>query len=405
MKTTKKMKFLFSSMVVGALAAIGGNAVALEQDEIVLGGLVSMTGAGSVVGSAFVEGTRMAVDEINADGGILGAKLKLVLADTQTNPSVAVSETMRLIHREKIDALIGPAISQETGAVVPLTTRSKILQVSSAGSLELTPEIGPYHFSIIANAEGQGVAMVDGAVDHFNTKRPALLVDNGGQARTAVGAMKKQLEVRGVEDYSLQEYQYNAEDLTPQLLALRNDNPDTLLFFLSAPGDLRSLLEGLENIGWDIPVIGSLSISSYSESLSNDVPEHYFDQVYGVIYPGFSYCPGDEIGQAAFSKYHQRYVARDVNLVQAPVAVASYYYSSVYLLKAAIENTNSLDAEVLSEWLENESSGTENLYGEFAASDKSHFMFGSDSLILGKSLHSPREDNTFLRYACDPVAE
>lgn len=393
---------MISTVLLSSGLVLSANAAnSLGKDEVVVGGLVSMTGPGSVIGEAFSAGTNMAVDEINAAGGVLGSKFRLVLADTQTNPSTGVSEVMRLMHREKIDALIGPASSQETGAVVPLATRSKLLQISSAGSLELTPEVGPYHFSIIANAEGQGAAMVDGAIDHLNAKRPAILVDNGGQARTAVGAMNKRLAERGLESVATQEYQYNADDLTPQLLALRKDNPDVILYFVGSTGDLRNFLESLENIGWDIPVIGSLSLSSYAEAISKDVPASYFDNLYGVIFPGISYCPGDPIGESMYGQFYERYKARGIDPVKAPVGTTSYYYSSVYLLKEAIESTASLDTDVLAKWIEEESSDVPNMYGPFGASKSNHFMFDSKSMILGMELHKPREDKLFLRYSCE----
>lgn len=393
-------KTLKSALLLSGLIA-SSNIYALDKDEIIVGGLISMTGAGSVIGEAFAEGTKMAVEEINANGGVLDTPMRLVLADTQTNPSTAVSEVMRLVHREKIDALIGPAISQETGAVVPLATRSKLFQISSAGSLELTPEVGPYHFSIIANAEGQGIAMVNGALDDLNAKRPAILVDNGGQSRTAVGAMKKRLEERGVKAVGVEEYQYNTDDVTPQLLSLREQKPDVILYFIGTPGDLRTFLENRENIGWDVPVVGAMSMSSYAESIGKSVPGNYFDNVYGVIFPEFTYCPGDELGKSLYAQFYERYKERGIDPEKAPVGTTSYYYSSVYLLKDAIENTNSLDAEVLANWIETESSGAENMYAQFDASKDTHFMFGPDSLILGQEMHNPREDKTFRRYSCD----
>lgn len=382
------------------LVVLANSSESLDKDEIVVGGLVSMTGPGSVIGVAFSAGTKMAVDEINADGGVLGSKLRLVLADTQTNPSTAVSEVMRLMHREKIDVLVGPATSQETGAVVPLATRSKLLQVSSAGSLELTPEVGPYHFSINASAEAQGAAMVDGAIEHFKSKRPAILVDNGGQARTAVGAMNKRLTEHGVESVATQEYQFNADDLTPQLLSLRRENPDVLLYFVGSTGDLRNFLENLKDIGWDIPVIGSLSLASYAETISKDVPESYFDNLYGVVFPDMSYCPGEALGESLYAQFYERYKARGIDPEKAPVGTTSYYYSSVYLLKQAIENTASLDTEVLAKWIEEESGDLPNMYGPFGASSENHFMFDSNSMILGAQLHKPREDKLLLRYSC-----
>lgn len=388
-------------LIVSAILLSGNPAQALNQDEIVVGGLVSLTGPGSVIGVAFSAGTKMAVDEINADGGILGSKLRLVMADTQTNPSAAVSEVMRLMHREKIDVLIGPASSQETGAVVPLATRSKLLQVSSAGSLELTPKVGPYHFSIIANAEGQGAAMVDGAIEYFQAKRPAILGDNGGQARTAVGAMNKRLADHGVESVATQEYQFNTDDLTPQLLALRRENPDVILYFVGSTGDLRNFLESLNSIGWDVPVIGSLALSVYAEAVSQDVPEHYLDNVYGVVFPNMSYCPGDALGESLYAQFYERYKARGIDPDKAPVGTTSYYYSSVYLLKEAIESTASLDTEVLAKWIEEESADLPNLYGPFGASSENHFMFDSNSMILGANLHKPREDKLILRYLCN----
>src|SRR4051794_27833389 len=90
------------------LLAAGLGQGALAQEKIRIGTMLSQSGAGAAAGRSALIGVRIAVDEINKSGGVLGRQLELVQADDQSDATVASSEAIRLTSREKIDYMVGP---------------------------------------------------------------------------------------------------------------------------------------------------------------------------------------------------------------------------------------------------------------------------------------------------------
>src|SRR5690606_17792100 len=110
------------------------------QERLKFGALTEITGGAAQLGANALAGYRLAIKEINESGGILGKQVDLVIGDNQTDPTHAVSEATRLVAQERIMALVGPSLSQLALAVMPITTKANILQISTAGSTLATPD-------------------------------------------------------------------------------------------------------------------------------------------------------------------------------------------------------------------------------------------------------------------------
>lgn len=105
-------KILTAKTLLTLTAALALSGPAVAQDTFRLGALIPLSGAGAY------EAYKLAVDDVNAQGGILGRQVELVVADTTTNLTHAVAEARRLVEVEKVDALIGPITSQEVTPVL-----------------------------------------------------------------------------------------------------------------------------------------------------------------------------------------------------------------------------------------------------------------------------------------------
>jgi ABC-type branched-subunit amino acid transport system substrate-binding protein len=149
----------------------------MAQAPIKMGAMIPLTGGGATVGESGQIAVELAVKNINAAGGIAGRRVQLVVADYQTEATVGVSEAKRLVFQEKIDLLIGPTYSQVSLATLPIMNEAKIPSVNVSGSEKLTPEVGPYAFSMLANAEAQSKIMVDYAVRGLAVQSAAILSD------------------------------------------------------------------------------------------------------------------------------------------------------------------------------------------------------------------------------------
>lgn len=377
-----KSTTLRATLGLGVLSAALAAGSALAQAPIRMGAMIPLTGGGATVGESGQIAVELAVQKINAAGGIGGRKIQLVIGDYQTEATVGVSEAKRLVFQEKIDVLIGPTYSQVTLAVLPILNEAKIPSVNVSGSEKLTPEVGPYAFSMLANAEAQSKVMVDHAVRGLKVQSAAILSDTGAQAKTAVEALKAELAARNVKLAGVQEYQYRQTDMTPQLLALRRGNPDAILLFTSNGEDTGNMIKSLNELGWNVKVVGSFGATFSGPALKIAGKDAYKNTV-AVNYKGFSYCPNE-----ATPKGFEDFVAdvkafKPAAFDRQPLSYLSLWYDAVYVLKAAIEGTGGkTDGPAVAAWIEANSGSFRGINSGLTASKSTHFLVGQNALTV-----------------------
>ncbi len=113
------------------------------KDTIKIGGIFSVTGPASFLGDPEKKSMELAIEEINAAGGIDGRMLEGIIYDTEGDPSKAVSSIGKLINRDKVTAIVGPSLTPTTLAVVPIVERAKLPFVSCAAGNKIVEPIKP----------------------------------------------------------------------------------------------------------------------------------------------------------------------------------------------------------------------------------------------------------------------
>ena len=114
---------------------------ATAQDTVKLGLVAAMSGQSAKSGEAIVRGLSLAIDEINAKGGLLGKKVELLVRDDESNPAKGVVAARELVQREKVAALFGGLDTPVSLAIVPFANRAKVpfMGVWAAGT-PITPQ-------------------------------------------------------------------------------------------------------------------------------------------------------------------------------------------------------------------------------------------------------------------------
>lgn len=400
---SRKKKLRNGTAIAVAILGIGTN-VATAQDDagFKMGAIVSITGGGAAIGTTATMGWQLAVEEINEAGGIMGRQVELTIADSATDPTHALSEARRLVANIGIEGMVGPVTSQETIPVTSVLTEAGIAQISTAASPALTPAAAPYHFSNSPTGLNQMIANINYAIDVLGAERIALISDNGGMSQAAAVEIAEYLEQRGQPLVQLQEFAFRAEDMTPQIFSMRRANADVVLIINSLVDDTRRFLQNREEIGWMVPVLGSLTLTNYAAGIAEDLGEDAFENVLSVQFSGMTYCPGDPVGESAFSRFAQR--ARDtypnIARVGGPSGIAPYYVQPL-ILAQAIEGAGTTDGAVVAAWIEANSASIENMLGTFAASSETHFLPSADAMVVVQRPFEQREDGLVQRALCD----
>ncbi|MCC7274812.1 MAG: ABC transporter substrate-binding protein [Alphaproteobacteria bacterium] len=363
-----------------ALAAGGGAAFA-QVKPIKVGQFFDLTGGGATAAESAMLGTEVALKEIAAAGGIAGRPVQTVVADTQTDATVGVGEMKRLVLQEKVDIIFGPIISQVLLASAPVLNEGKITSIGGTGSEAITPQAANFYFSVLINADSQAKAMVNQAADVLKAKSVAILSDSGAQAKSFVESIKAELTARNIKLTGTQEYQYRATDMTPQLLALKRGNPDTLLLFSSSGEDVGNSLKSLQELGWNVPVTGNYTVGAFAETAIKVAGKEAFKNVTGTNYRAFTHCAGAP-APVPFSQFVAKAKALKADAAtRLSLPFAALFYDAVYLVKAAIEGTGGkTDGPSLTAWIEENAKNHKGILDNLTPSKTSHFLVGVNAL-------------------------
>ncbi|GAB3628980.1 amino acid ABC transporter substrate-binding protein [Pandoraea terrae] len=394
------------AVLAGAITAVLASAAAAQgaSEPIRMGAIFSVTGPGAATGYTGLTGTKLAVKEINAAGGIMGRPVELFVGDDAFDPTQAVAEAKRLVSKEKVQLMVGPTVSQVTLAIAPVLTQARVASVSLTGSSALTPQIAPYTFSMWTSIEAQGQAMTDYAVKHLKVKSAAIIADNGAQGKAGVAIFQRLLAAQGVKVTGVQEHEPLASDLTAQILALKRGNPDAIFQISTAGEDSGVVFRTMGDIGWDAKVLSMVAGLTVPMVIRKSNPDVFKQgNIYATMLKAYTYCPKDAGGPTEFGKFVTRLKAFDPkNFDKLNPQVVSMTYDSVYVLKAAVEATKSFDGPTLSNWIEKNAPAIKGrVNGALSAGALSHFLVGVDAIAMVRRPDVKREDGSVQRAECN----
>src|SRR5207244_10220904 len=140
-------KSLLPRIATSAVLAIAG-LTAFAQDEIKVGEFASLTGGSASFGQSSHKGTALAIDELNAGGGVLGKKFKLITEDDQSLAGQPATIVRKLISQDKVIAVLGEVASSKSLEAAPICQQNKIPMISPASTNPKVTEVGDFIFRI-----------------------------------------------------------------------------------------------------------------------------------------------------------------------------------------------------------------------------------------------------------------
>ena len=210
----------FSLMAGSALAADGTIKIGVNEP---------LTGPFAASGTYVVNGAKIAADEINAKGGILGKKVELVIEDNKSNPTEAAAVAEKLITSDKVPVLMGAWGSSLTLATMPkLEEYSVPMLVETSSSGKITTSGNPFIFRISPPSAVEAEAFVPIA-KKLGIKKVDFLVINNDWGRGAAGDFSKLLKAEGVEVGLVETMDQASQDMTAQLAKLKASDADTIM--------------------------------------------------------------------------------------------------------------------------------------------------------------------------------
>ena len=270
-------------VLASGAAAIAGSFVKpaiAAKEPILIGYLPALTGPSSSTGVGINRGIQLAVQEINAGGGIDGRQIELITRDTQSDPTKAVNGAAELTRGQKVSVVFGPVHSGESLAVVPLLARTNTPQVHPCWVDSLTdPKKYPMCFRNAPTNQQIGGAANRYVVDVLKRKKVAVISDTTGYGTASVNAYVPMLKAKGAEVV----YQGNVDaanpDLKPELLRMQSAGAEAIMPWSVNAGFLSRICNTRGAMGWDVPIVGQTTLGSGQTQALLEKPE-YWAKVY-----------------------------------------------------------------------------------------------------------------------------
>jgi branched-chain amino acid transport system substrate-binding protein len=315
-----------------ALAAVSINVNAADPIRI---GLVSeITGPNAEAGANTVNGAKLAVEEVNKAGGVLGRPLELKIEDNQSTNPGSVLAVSKLGSEGNIAALIAPVRSTQVQATAPTIAKLALPTMIGGSDYSLTHSGHQWLFRARPNDSYSAKVIVDYGVNSLKKKKWAIIFSTDTFGTGGKNMLVDELKALGVTPVLLQGYTNNTQDFTPVVLAVKQSGADIIATYTPFSTDAAILATQLRQLGVNMPWIGSATLASDSTMrLAKD-----------ALYDTYSvtdfFADASPESQAYAKKYKQAF-GRDADFY------SSWAYDAVHVLARAMNQARSTKPEAV----------------------------------------------------------
>ena len=325
-------------MVFSLMAGCGGGAGDSDkaaEDTIKLGFLGATTGSVANYGIPGEKGMKLAIKEINAEGGVLGKQLQGIYEDNKGDNTEIANITTKYITRDKVAALIGDPCTGLTKVAADIAQKNQVVIFSSGATGDGVVEIGDYVFRNTLLDIFAVPAVVDWMLDDQGWEKIAVITSlNNGYSTALTPVFKKSLEARNANIVIEESVNDGETDFTAQVTILKNSGADVLVF-TGYYTEAALIMNEAQKQNLDIKLIGGDGL--YGQDLAKLGLSAVEEKV--IFYCGFATDQPSAETAAFLEKYRADYN-------EEPDMFSAQYYDAVYIIADAMERSGSADPTV-----------------------------------------------------------
>jgi len=316
-------------------------APAWAQQTIKIGLVTALSGQSARAGEAITRGLAVAIDEINARGGVLGRKFELVRRDDEATPAKGVIAARELVFKEKVAVLFGGLDTPVSLAIVPIMNENKIPFMGPwAAGTPITKNGAKdnYVFRVSAVDEIVNKAMLQYSQKTFNAKNCGMILVNNPWGESNEQGLKAALAAKSMKPAGIEKFEGNDVDVVPQLTRLKNAGADCL-FLVGNVGPSAQVVKSLDRMGWKPPIVSHWGPAGgrFTELAGPSAKDVHFVQTYSFF--GRQTPVGDKVLKALMAKYPDVKGPGDVT----PAVGVANAYDAMMLTAAAVQAAGSTD--------------------------------------------------------------
>ncbi|NEX64736.1 ABC transporter substrate-binding protein [Noviherbaspirillum galbum] len=320
------MNTKIASLWAAALTALSFQAQA--ADPIKIGLMAESTGANAEAGVYQINGAKMALEEINKAGGVLGRQLELRIEDNQSSNPGSVLAISKLTSGGDITALIGSVRSTQIQAVAPTVMKAGLPMVVGGTDYGLTHSNNPWIFRARPNDSYSAKVIADYGVNTLKLKKWAIVHSTDAFGNGGKTLLTEALKGMGITPVTVQGFTSNSQDFTPIVLAIKQGGADVLTSYIANSTDVGIFAKQLRQLGVNVPYVGSPSVST------DTAMKLAGNALYGTYSIADFAVDSSPEAQEYAKRYKEKYKLE-------PDLYSAWAYDAVQVLALAIKNANS----------------------------------------------------------------
>ncbi|MCK1417359.1 ABC transporter substrate-binding protein [Bradyrhizobium sp. CW4] len=264
-RSLKTFGFAAGAVVLTCLPAAAQTKVTNEgisASEIVIGTHQDLSGPIKGWGVPVSNGMKMAVEEINAAGGVQGRKIRVVVEDSGYDPKKAVLASQKLIERDKIFAMVGPMGSPTVLAAQDILLDAGVLQLFPLTAAEFTFKFDPakpqerLKFNNLLPYVESTRAALKYMMEWKNFKKPCIMHQDDEYGKNVLDGFNQQLTAMKVQPASITSYKRGASDFSAQIAKMKSDSCDLVVLGAVLREPIGAMTEA-KKLGWEVTFLGA----------------------------------------------------------------------------------------------------------------------------------------------------
>jgi branched-chain amino acid transport system substrate-binding protein len=298
---------------------------------IKIGAVTCLSGGLSTFGVSSIQGAKLAVEEINSSGGVLGQPVDLIVEDNQSKAGEAATAVRKFLSQDKVAAILGDLTSSSTMEIAPLAQAAKIPLLTPTATNVAITKVGDYVFRSCFIDPFTGQVMARFALDHLKAKRAIILTDVKQDYSVGLsGAIRQYFAQKGGQILKEISYSSGDADFRAQLTTVKSLRPD-VIFLPAYYTEAGLILRQARQLGITSPFVGG---EGWDSPTLLQVAGKNAD---GNFYANhFSAADPDPVVQKFVQNYQAKYHS-------APDALAALWYDGARILAQAIQQAGSTE--------------------------------------------------------------
>jgi branched-chain amino acid transport system substrate-binding protein len=327
------MKTALTRVIAACSLAAAFLMPAFAAEPIVFGLVDEVTGPQAEAGLLTAQGVKLAIEEINAAGGIMGRQVELRIEDNQsTNPTTVLAYSKLL--ESGVVAVLGPLRSTQVQAASPTIAKGKIPAMIGGSDPSLTRVNNPWIFRVRPNDLYSSRVMAEYGVKELNKKKWAIVHSTDTFGTGGKNALVEALKAQGIEAVMIGGYTSNSQDFTPLALQIKSSGAEIIGSYMTNSPDVGIFARQLRQLGVTAEWIGSTSL------VTDTAMKLAGESLWGVYSVADFAIDANDESRGYAKRYRAKYNAD-------PDLYSGWAYGGVYLLKHAIEKAKSTDPEAI----------------------------------------------------------